>query len=191
MPTPLMKSLAKQAHKKSKTVEKLWKKAEKLVKSKYEIDEDSSRFYPLVVGVLKNFLGIEKDDEDLKEDGEGGEVVDTGEPGITTTSMGDYVYPTRIGAPVARLVNGAPLPVEIEIKKTKKRKIRTAKEYDKLIRRITTEINESDSELTLDDAISDMIKYYCSTDCEDAVDEAITAVSKYFGIAPSIFDDLK
>lgn len=187
-----MKSLAKQAHKKSKTVEKLWKKAEKLVKSKYEIDEDSSRFYPLVVGVLKNFLGIEKDDEDLKEDGEGGEAgADVSDPGITTTSMGDYVYPTRLGTPMARMVNGAPLPVEIEIKKSKKKKGRTAKEYDKLIRRITKEINESETEMSLDDAISDMIKYYCSTDCEDAVEEAITAVSKYFGITPSIFDDLK
>ena len=53
-----MKSFAKKTHKKPKTVEKLWNKAERVVRKKYEIDEDSSRFYPLVVGVLKNFLKV-------------------------------------------------------------------------------------------------------------------------------------
>jgi hypothetical protein len=60
MPTPLMKSLAKEAHKKTKTVEKLWAKSEKIVKQKYQIDDSSSRYWPLVVGVTKGLLGISK-----------------------------------------------------------------------------------------------------------------------------------
>ena len=36
-----MKSLAKQAGKKTKTIEKMWGRAEKTVKAEYDIDEDT------------------------------------------------------------------------------------------------------------------------------------------------------
>lgn len=182
MPTPQMKAFAKEAHKKPKTVEKLWKKSEKIVKKRYEIDEENDRFYPLVVGTLKHLLGIE---EKIDEDGEG----DSGESGITTTDMGDYVYPTRLGAPVTRMITSGPIPVETEIKKTKKRKIKNGQQYDKLIRTIVSNVNNEG--LTLDDAMSDMILYFCERDSVDPIEDSIQALNKFFGVVPSIFDDMK
>jgi hypothetical protein len=190
MPTPLMKSFAKQTDKKPKTVEKLWKKAERLVKKKYEIDDESSRFYPLVVGVLKNFLGIGKDE--VNED-EGGEVMVAGSEGpvsypmgTTTSNMGDYVFASKVGTPAARLISGQPLPVEIEIKK---RKTKVHKKHNKKVRAIKESLEEEN--MTMDDAFSDMIKYYCESDSSDPVEDAIEALSRFFGIAPTIFDDIK
>jgi hypothetical protein len=43
----------------------------------------------------------------------------------------------------------------------------------------------------MDDAFSDMIKYYCESDSSDPVEDAIEALSRFFGIAPTIFDDIK
>lgn len=175
MPTPQMKAFAKEAHKKPKTVEKLWKKSEKIVKKKYEIDEESSRFYPLVVGTLKHLLGIE---DKIDEDGE-----------ITTANMGDYVYATKIGTPAARMITSGPIPVEAEITKTKKRKIKSGQQYDKLVRTIVANVNNEG--LTLDDAMSDMILYFCERDSDDPIEDSIQALNKFFGIVPSIFDDMK
>lgn len=190
MPTPLMKSFAKQTDKKPKTVEKLWKKAERLVKKKYEIDEDSSRFYPLVVGVLKNFLGIEKEEDVNEDEGGGVDVAGADGPvtypmGTVTSNMGDYVYAAKIGTPAQRMINGQPLPVAIEIKPKRK----TNKKYHKSIRKIKECLDYEG--MDIDDAISDMIKYYCEGDSVDPVDDAINALSRFFGIVPTIFDDIK
>lgn len=183
MPTPLMKSLAKDADVKPKKVEKLWKKSERLVKKKYEIDEDSDRFYPLVVGVLKNFLGIEK--EDINEDGEGVDIGDV-EVGTTTTNMGDYQFASRVGYPVS-IMAGRIMPVQVEITKVKKRKAN--KKHKKIIRKLKECIEAAD--MDMDDAFSDMIKYFCEKDSLDPVEDAINSLNRYFGLAPSIFDNIE
>lgn len=187
MPTPLMKSFAKKAHKKSKTVEKLWKKSEKLVKSKYEIDEESSRFYPLVVGTLKHLLGLSKDDINEED-----ESASTGE--MTTTNMGDYVYPTKLGVSTRMYPYKNQLPMEKEIKKINKlSKKFSEKEYDKLVRQIVYNINYMGEDVSFDEVMSDVIEYYCSIhdDPNDVLDASLEAVGKYYGVVPSLFDDLK
>lgn len=181
MPTPLMKSFAKQTHKKSKTVEKLWKKSEKLVKKKYDIDEESDRFYPLVVGVLKHVLGLSK--EEFNEDESGAD--NGGE--ITTTNMGDYVYAT----PMALMTRIYPkFPNKKTALENKSRKF-NSEQYDKYVRQIVKNINES--EMDADDIFSDVIEHYCTHEMtpEDIVDYTIEAVGKYYGVVPSLFDDLK
>lgn len=81
MPNSVMKSFAEKTGKKTKTVEKLWKKCEKIIKKEYEIDEKSDRFYPLVVGCLKNLLGLNKEQEDAT---------------VTTGSLGSFVFAPKI-----------------------------------------------------------------------------------------------
>lgn len=81
MPNSVMKSFAEKTGKKTKTVEKLWKKCEKIIKKEYEIDEKSERFYPLVVGCLKNLLGLNKEQEDAT---------------VTTGSLGSFVFAPKI-----------------------------------------------------------------------------------------------
>lgn len=81
MPNSVMKSFAEKTGKKTKTVEKLWKKCEKIVKKEYDIDEKSERFYPLVVGCLKNLLGLNKEQEDAT---------------VTTANLGSFVFAPKI-----------------------------------------------------------------------------------------------
>lgn len=81
MPNSVMKSFAEKTGKKTKTVEKLWKKCEKIIKKEYEIDEKSERFYPLVVGCLKNLLGLNKEQEDAT---------------VTTGNLGSFVFAPKI-----------------------------------------------------------------------------------------------
>ena len=45
-------------------------------------------------------------------------------------------------------------------------------------------------DMDLDDTISDMIKYFCEKESLDPVEDAINTLNRYFGIAPSIFDDI-
>lgn len=181
MPTPLMKSFAKETHKKPKTVEKIWKKAERIVKKDYDIDDKNSRYYPLVVGTLKHLLGIEKIEED--------DAVASCETPMTTSNIGDYTFANKIGAPAARVITSEPLIVNTSIdKKNKKKKIKTNKEYDKLVRSIVKNVNNEG--LTLDEAISSMIEYYCEGNSDNPVDDSLDALSRFFGLAPSIFDDL-
>lgn len=180
MPTPLMKSFAKDAHRKTKTVEKLWKKAEKVVKGKYEIDKDSNRYYPLVVGVLKHFLGLSKDE--VNEDG-----------GITTGNMGDYAFASKLGSPAARPLDyGKLLPVDNEITNLNKSKKYSNKQYDKLIRDIVYNANAMGLGEDFDEMLSDTIKYYCEneTDVDDVVDKSLDAIGKYFNVIPTIFDEM-
>jgi hypothetical protein len=112
MPNPIMRSFAKKADTTVKKVEKLWNKSEKLVKKKYELtpEEDSDRFYALVVAVLKKILKIDEPNVVKEDDGggdAGGDVGDSGDvtsvPAINTTSMGAYQYYSKIGDPIRRL----------------------------------------------------------------------------------------
>jgi len=174
MPTPLMKSLAKEANKKPKTVEKLWAKAEKIVKKKYDIDDSSSRYWPLVVGVTKNILGLAKE---IKEDGE-----------ITTTNMGSNngqgaVFADRLGTPQKRVLHGDILPVE------KETKVKKSKDYDKLVKKIVKKVNEKALKESLDDIMSDALEYYSTKfkNPEDIFENAISNISKRLGLKEDIF----
>ena len=174
MPTPLMKSFAKEAHKKTKTVEKLWGKAEKIVQKKYDINDSSSRYWPLVVGVTKKLLGISK--QELEEDGE-----------ITTTNMGSdngqgAMFYQRVGTPMTR-IDGDIQPVSIKKEKKKKN-------YDKYIKTIVAKVNEKAMKESIDDLFSDAIEHYSkkTNDVNDIVENALEYLGKRFGIEESIFD---
>ena len=73
--------------------------------------------------------------------------------------------------------------MEIEIT-NKPRKVN--KKYAKSIKKIRTLLGEED--MHLDDAMSDMIAYFCEKESKDPVDDAISALNRYLGIVPSIFD---
>ena len=63
MPSGLVKSLAKKANVSVEEVEEKWEKAKSIAKEEYpKITEDSDRFYAVVVGILKNMLGL-KDEQ--------------------------------------------------------------------------------------------------------------------------------
>lgn len=160
MPTPLMKSLAQQSGKKTKTVESLWKKCEKLIKKEYDIDEKSSRFYPLVVGCLKNMLDIKKVEED-----------------ITTTTMGDYQYAPKIGTTLSRPITSEPSPVKSITKKKKK-------DLKKTLDGFSYSIQKRNKGEQLDEVISSMIEFYSTKfdTSEEIVETAIEMTGKYLNI---------
>ena len=60
MPSPLIKSFAKKSGKSEDEVERLWNKAEDIVKKEYEKTKDDDSFYPILVGILKKMLKIEE-----------------------------------------------------------------------------------------------------------------------------------
>lgn len=170
MPNAIMKSFAKQTKKKTKTVEKLWKKCEKIVKKEYEIDDEDERFYPLVVGCLKNLLGLNKEQSDV----------------ITTSNLGSYVFAKKMGPILTRgePISSEPSPVKSEIK-TKK------KSYKNLIKEM---IESSEKlELDFDDVISSNVDYFSSKfeDPEIIVETALEYTAKYLKLSPSLLDDLK
>lgn len=156
MPNPVMKSFAKQSGKKVKTVEKLWKKCEKIVKKEYDIDEESERFYPLVVGCLKNLLDIKKEDKEQKD-----VVADAGM--ITTSNMGNYVYAKK----VPELLRRTPEP-----------------KYTKIFKKLQEAFLEQDLYEDLDDVFSGMVQYYSekSGNVDEIVDASINATAKYLKI---------
>lgn len=160
MPTPLMKSLAQQSGKKAKTVESLWKKCEKLIKKEYNIDEKSSRFYPLVVGCLKNMLDIKKVEED-----------------ITTTTMGDYQFAPKMGAPFTRPITSEPSPIKSITKKKKK-------DLKKTLDGFSYAIEKRSKGEKLDEVLSSMIEFYSTKfdTSEEIVETAIEMTGKYLNI---------
>lgn len=167
-----MKSLASQAGKKPKTVEKLWNKCEKLVKKKYEIGEDSDRFYPLVVGCLKNLLGLHK--KEVEEDAE-----------MTTTNMGSYAFAPKVGELQRRQpIVSDPTKVKTEI---------SDKKYSKKVKKIKRALKESNSLEDFDDLISDNLEYYCGkyNSPEEVIDAAFEATYKYLKITDSLLNELK
>tara|TARA_R110001592_G_scaffold329779_2_gene611698 strand:+ start:159 stop:503 length:345 start_codon:yes stop_codon:yes gene_type:complete len=59
MPNNIVKSFADKSGKNTKEVEKLWKKAESIVKDEYKLTpEDDDKFYSKVTGVLKKMLKL-------------------------------------------------------------------------------------------------------------------------------------
>lgn len=181
MPTPLVKAFAKEAGKKPKTVDKMWKKAEATVKDKYDIDEESDRFYPLVVGVLKNLLGIRKK-ELIKEDGEGGgESGDIG--GMDTTSMGDYQFAPRLGQVVSFPAGYVGSFMVASKKKEKNYKSRVKKLKSKSKKKINEDFS---------DVFDSMCELYIRRASEeDIVDVVLEAMERYYGIDESILDEIK
>ena len=170
MPNAIMKSFAKQVGKKTKTVEKLWKKCEKIVKKEYELDKEDERFYPLVVGCLKNLLGLNKQQEDT---------------GITTATMGSYVFSPKLGDVQSRQpISSEPSQVKSEIKVSKK------KNYSKLLKKMQEAVENS--EFYLDDIISENVEFYSksSNDPEEIVDKALEASAKYLKVKTSYLDEL-
>ncbi len=160
MPTPLMKSFAQQSGKKSKTVEKLWKKCERIVKKEYDIDEKSSRFYPLVVGCLKNLLDIKK--KEIAEDD------------IGVDNMGDYTYAQKMQPPFTRVITSDPSPVKNSKKKRKKLN------YPKVFNSFAYVLNNNPDQ-NLDDIMSEMINFYCERldDSEEIIEKSIEMSAKY------------
>jgi hypothetical protein len=68
MPNNIIKAFAKKSTKKVSDIEKDWNKAKAIVSDEYpDIDPNSSKYYGLVVGTLKNMLDINEElDENLK-----------------------------------------------------------------------------------------------------------------------------
>lgn len=175
MPTPMMRVFAKEAGKKTKTVEKIWKQSEDLVREKYGIDEESPRFYPLVVGVVKNTLGIRK--KEMVKEEEGGEVAD---PGMTTTTMGDYQFAPMLG----RMIT-FPTMNNAKVSTPKKRR-----SYRKRMKKIKSVSEEKG--LDYDSALSEFMNLAIKKheDMEDVIDESIDIMLRYLGIEPSIIDEI-
>lgn len=173
MPTPVMKSFAKKSNKKVKTVEKLWKKAEKLVKKKYEIEKDSPRYWPLVVGITKNLLGINEPEEN--EDVEGVEGVE--EDVMTTANIGDATFANKIGAPATR-INGPIFQVASDIKPKKK--------YKKKIEETIKILEEKG--LDFSDIMDETLEYFSNKNNETCIDDALDSIRKRFGLEKSVFD---
>lgn len=159
MPSPLMKSFAKQSGKKPKTVESLWKKCEKLIKKEYNIDEKSSRFYPLVVGCLKNMLDIKKVEEDAD---------------ITTSTMGNYQYAPKMDAKFTRPITPEPSPVK-SIKK---------KNLKKTLDGYSFALQKRNKGEKLDEVLSSMVEFYSTKfdTSEEIVETAIEMTGKYLNI---------
>jgi hypothetical protein len=179
MPTPLMKSLAKQSGKKPKTVENLWKKCEKIVKKEYDIDEKSERFYPLVVGCLKNLLDIKKDEQ--KDDVP---MAPGASPQITTTTYGSNNGQGAIFQPKLFTVSRQSIsPMSVEEKKTSK----TLKKIKKKIEEDLTIYK------TFDELLSENLKYFSKKfeDSDKIVESAIIMVAKYLKLEESNLNDLK
>jgi len=165
MPTPLMKSFAEQSGKKPKTIEKLWKKCERIVKKEYGIDEKSSRFYPLVVGVLKNLLDIPP--KEVKEDDMG------------VQNMGDYTFAQKMQPPFTRELK------EKKEKKSKKKKLNYSKVFPAF-----TYVLPNYQDQDLDDIMSEMLNFYSERldDSEEIIERSIEMTAKYLKINISEFE---
>jgi len=62
MPDNIINSFANKTDKSVGEIERLWKKAEIIVKSEYNINKEDESYYPLVVGVLKKSLGFKSEE---------------------------------------------------------------------------------------------------------------------------------
>lgn len=187
MPNPIMKSFAKKADTTVKRVEKLWNKSEKLVMKKYDLtpQEDSDRFYALVVSVLKKILKIDKPKEIIEDEGVGDAGGDSGEgdSGITTSNLGAYQYYSMVGwSPFQR---GLPMTSK-EQKKIEKASTKKVddKELAKRIKKIVAKINEDTS------VIDEFLDYYNSRydDVDYVVEKSIEMVEKKIGLVKSGLD---
>ena len=162
-----MRSFAKKADTTVKKVERLWNKSEKLVKKKYELtpEEDSDRFYALVVSVLKKILGLDKKvDEDA----------------MTTGNIGAYQFYDKVGT--TAIQRGLPVTdsEKEKIEKESKEKV-SEKELAKRIKKIVNIVNE-------DVAIFDEFLDYFRTkynNPDDIIEKTIEYTEKKLGIIKS------
>lgn len=186
-----MKSFAKKADTTVKRVEKLWNKSEKLVKKKYELtpEEDSDRFYALVVSVLKKILKIDTPKVVKEEDGGGdaaGESVDIADvPAINTTSMGSYQYYSKIGEPSRRLPKN-------DIRKMYKKSEDESENMSekKLAKRIKAIIDKINGLAENENILDEYLEYFrtrCETP-EEMIEKTIEYVEKKLGIVKSGLD---
>lgn len=192
MPNPIMRSFAKKADTTVKKVEKLWNKSEKLVKKKYEItpEEDSDRFYALVVSVLKKILKLDtpkvvKEDEggDAGDGGDVGTASDT--PAINTTSMGAYQYYSKIGDPIKRIPKN-------DVKKIYKKSEDESQNIDekKLAKRIKAIVDKINGLAEHENILDEYLDYFKTRyeSPEEIVEKTIEYVEKKLGIVKSGLD---
>lgn len=192
MPNPIMRSFAKKADTTVKKVEKLWNKSEKLVKKKYEItpEEDSDRFYALVVSVLKKILELDtpkvvKEDEggDAGDGGDVGTASDT--PAINTTSMGAYQYYSKIGDPIKRIPKN-------DVKKIYKKSEDESQNIDekKLAKRIKAIVDKINGLAEHENILDEYLDYFKTRyeSPEEIVEKTIEYVEKKLGIVKSGLD---
>jgi hypothetical protein len=168
-----MKSLAKQSGKKPKTVENLWKKCEKIVKKEYDIDEKSERFYPLVVGCLKNLLDIKKEEQKDVPMAPGAV------PQTTTSTMGNYVFAPKAATFSRQLIS----PMSIEDSKLGKKLKKIKKTIDEDLTQVKT----------LDELLSENLKYFSEKfdESDKIINSSISMVAKYLKLEESNLNDLK
>jgi hypothetical protein len=61
MPSPIVKSFADKTKKSFSEIEDKWKKSTEIVDKQYpDIKKDSDKYYKLVVGILKNMIGLKE-----------------------------------------------------------------------------------------------------------------------------------
>lgn len=64
MPNNIVKSFAKKTGKSESEVERLWNKAEGIVKKDYkDVEKESDKYYQITTGILKNMLSLEGNEE--------------------------------------------------------------------------------------------------------------------------------
>lgn len=191
MPNPIMRSFAKKADTTVKKVERLWNKSEKLVKKKYELtpEEDSDRFYALVVSVLKKILKIDTP-KIVKED-EGGDVGGEGTaseaPAINTTSMGAYQYYSRIGEPLTRFPSK---DIKKKYKKSEKESVDNNISEKELARRIKDIVDRVNGLKENENILDDYLEYFQTkySDPDMIIEKTIEFVEKKLGIVKSGID---
>jgi hypothetical protein len=194
MPNPIMRSFAKKADTTVKKVEKLWNKSEKLVKKKYELtpEEDSDRFYALVVAVLKKILKIDEPNVVKEDDGggdAGGDVGDSGDvtsvPAINTTSMGAYQYYSKIGDPIRRLPKK-------DIRKVYKKSEDESQDTDekKLAKRIKAIVDKINGLVEHENILDEYLDYFRTRyeSPEEIIEKTVEYVEKRLGITKSGLD---
>jgi len=188
MPNGIVKSFAKKADTTTKKVERLWNKSEKLVTKKYDLtpEEDSDRFYALVVSVLKKILGIDKP-KDIKEEDGGGESGDVGSDssGITTSNLGGYQYYSRFGDMLRRIS-----PDSKKLYKKLEKESSTKETSDNLAKRIKLIVDRLNGLKESTDILDDYIEHFStkSNDVDLIIEQTLTAVEKKLGLTKSVFD---
>lgn len=187
-----MRSFAKKADTTVKKVERLWNKSEKLVKKKYELtpEEDSDRFYALVVSVLKKILKLDTP-KVVKEDEGGGDAGGEGTaseaPAINTTSMGAYQYYSRVGEPITRFPSKE---IKKKYKKSEKYSSNNNISEKELARRIKEIVDRVNGLKENENILDDYLEYFMTkySDADMIVEQTISFVEKKLGIVKSGID---
>lgn len=192
MPNPIMRSFAKKADTTVKKVERLWNKSEKLVKKKYELtpEDDSDRFYALVVSVLKKILKLDTP-KVVKEDEGGGDVGGEGTaseaPAINTTSMGAYQYYSRVGEPARRFPSK---DIGKKYKKSEKDSTNNNISEKELARRIKEIVDRVNGLKENENILDEYLEYFMTkySDVDMIIEQTVSFVEKKLGIVKSGID---